>query len=165
MLKPAIAYKEQLLDKFKYEIYSENYTLYVGYPYSNDLPNLDAFENIFRYAIVNDKDEVIGYLAYRYEPLGDCCCAFGLYSFVPREHGITSDSLILGRDVRNKLEELVENHHRVEWRVLSNNTVKKSYDWFCKKHNGHFVDLHDVTKDSKGNYVDNRIYEIINPNH
>jgi len=44
---------------------------------------------------------------------------------------------------------------------VGNNPVKRSYDTFCKKYNGMIAHLHQSTKDTNGNYVDEFIYEII----
>ena len=159
MLKPAVLYKDQLEKLFAAQLYTENYFMYEGYPYLNELPNLQPAENLFRFAIVDDNDDthVIGYFAYRIEGINDSCTSFGIYSFDP-------GNITNGRDIFNKMEELVAQHHRVEWRMISTNPVKRSYDKFCQKHNGNIVCLHDVTKDLEGNYVDEYIYEIINPN-
>ena len=69
---------------------------------------------------------------------------------------------ILGIDVFHKLEQLIKNHHRVEWRVVGNNPVKRHYDKYCKRHNGYIHHFHETTKDKKGNYIDSYLYEIIN---
>ena len=154
MLEPAIVHQSQLMALFSKEVYSEKYFYYVGYAYGYELPNIRAQDAYVQWAIVSN-DKVIGYLAYHIDPSSDCVDRFGLYSF---EEG--NPTVI--RDTFNKLEELVEKHHRVEWRVIEGNHAKKGYDAFCKKHNGNCVCLHDVTKDPDGNYRNEYIYEILN---
>ena len=133
MLKPAIAYKEQLDYLFKQEIYSEKYFYYVGYAYGFDIPNIHTQDCYYQWAIIdNNTDKVVGYLAYRIDATIDTVDRFGLYSF---EDG--NQTVI--RDTYNKLEELISTHHRVEWRVIDGNHAKRGYDAFCEKHNGNIV--------------------------
>ena len=66
------------------------------------------------------------------------------------------------QEIYDVLEDLLQKHHRMEWRVIDGNHAKRGYDAFCKKHNGQIVCLHDVCKDLQGNYRDEYIYEIIN---
>ena len=60
------------------------------------------------------------------------------------------------------MEELARKFHRIEWRMISENPVEKSYDKFCAKHNGTKHILKDVFKDRNCKYRDYIIYEIIN---
>ena len=159
MLKPAIRYKDILLKKFSEVIYEDDYALYVGWPYGNDLPEIKDQECRWQWAIIdpkkdNEEDSVIGYMAYYIETLTDCVSRFGLYSF-------DKGNIIVGQDVFQKLEELVQDHHRVEWHMVSNNPAKRSYDRFCKKHGGNIVKLTHTSKDRHGNWLDDYIYEIV----
>lgn len=160
MLVPAVRYKDVLLKKFAEVIYEDDYALYSGWPYCNDLPQIEASECRWQWAIIDPSKEdeseaVIGYLAYRLETLSDRISQFGLYSF-------DKGNLIVAKDTFNKLEELIQDHHSIEWRMISTNPVKRSYDRFCRKHHGNIVCLHDVGKDRRGNYFDEYIYEIVN---
>lgn len=160
MLVPAVRYKDILLKKFSEVIYDDNYALYCGWPYCNDLPDIKPRECNWQWAIIDknknsEEESVIGYLAYQLETLSDRVCQFGLYSF---DRG----NIIVGKDVFDKLEELTKNHHSVEWRMISTNPAKRSYDRFCKKHNGNICCLHDIGKDRYGHYFDEYIYEIVN---
>ena len=51
--------------------------------------------------------------------------------------------------------------NRVEWRMIRGNPAERSYDKFCKKHNGKKHILKDAIKDKQGNYRDDVIYEIV----
>ena len=158
MLKPAILFKEELDKKFAAEIYTERYFYYCGYAYGFELPNIRAQDEYYQWAITepidNFTDRVIGYLAYHIDPATDSVDRFGLYSFSEGNQNVIKDTF-------EKLEELIKEHHRVEWRVIEGNHAKRGYDAFCKKHNGNSVCLHDVTKDLKGKYRNEYIYEIL----
>jgi len=154
MLVPAILYKEEIEKAFAKELYTDNYFYYQGYGSANGLPKISAEDCLYQYAVVNTHKKLIGYLGYQIDTNADSVYNFGLYSF-------DKGNPIIGKDLYEKLEELVEIHHRIEWRMVSGNPVKKHYDKFLNKYNGNVVVLHDVCKDSKGNYHDSYIYEII----
>lgn len=154
MLVPAILYKEEIEKAFAKELYTENYFYYYGYAYGNSLPEIRAEDCLYQYAIVNKNERLIGYLSYRIDSNADTVNSFGLYSF-------DKGNFIIGKDLFEKLEELIEKHHRIEWRMIGGNPVKRHYDKFCNKHNGNVVILHDVCKDERGFYHDEYIYEII----
>ena len=153
MLEPAIIHKDALRSLFAAQVYTEDYFFYIGYPHAFEIPNFEIEESIYRWAIV-DKAKVIGYFSYRVNPTTDCVDQFGLYSF---DRG----NPIIGISVFGKLEELVKQFHRIEWRVISGNPVVRHYDKFCAKHGGNKVILHDATKDLNGSYRDEYIYEIV----
>ena len=156
MLKPAVLFKDELDKLFASELYSHKYFYYVGYAYGFELPNIRAQDEYYQWASVDDNGEVLGYLAYHIDPHTDSVDRFGWYSF---EDG----NQIVVKDCYEKLEELIAEHHRVEWRVIEGNHAIRGYDRFCEKHNGNRVCLHHVTKDEVGNYLNEFIYEIINP--
>lgn len=154
MLVPAILYKEEIEKAFAKELYTDSCFYYNGYAYCNGLPEIKAEDNSYEYAIVNSHKKLIGYFGYRIDANTDTVYNFGLYSF-------DKGNPIIGKDLFGKLEELIKIHHRIEWRMVGGNPVKKHYDKFCNKHNGNIAVLHDACKDSKGNYHDSYIYEII----
>lgn len=69
---------------------------------------------------------------------------------------------LVGKEVFEKLEELVNTLHRVEWRAVGGNPACRGYDSFIKRHNGNKHILKDAIKDRNGNYHDGIIYEIVN---
>jgi hypothetical protein len=154
MLVPAILYEQELKTAFAKELYSERYFYYSGYAHSNSLPEIEAEDNVYRYAMVDSKEKLIGYLAYRVDTINDCVYNFGLYSF-------DKGNFLIGKDLFEKMEELVKQYHRVEWKMIGGNPVQKHYDRFCYKHHGNRVVLHDMCRDSKGNWHDEFIYEIV----
>ena len=154
MLKPALLYKEQILQKFTEFLYTEDYFYYSGYECGTTLPTFKEDDNYYCFASVDPSGRLIGFFSYRVNFVVDCVQQFGLFSF---EKG----NPILGRDVVRKMEELVSSHHRLEWSVIDGNPVKRHYDKFCKKHSGSIFHFHDCTKNLKGEYVDSFLYEIV----
>ena len=134
MLKPAMLYKEQLEKLFAGVMYSDDYFLYMGYAHGHELPKIEPTDNLYTWAIISPAkqesffsdyipEKVIGWFAYRVDSHNDSVYNFGLYSF---DRG----NPIIGKDVFTKMEELVFNHRRIEWRVGSS--------WYIirKKHRG-----------------------------
>ena len=155
MLKPAIMYKQEIEKEFMNHVYSNDFFLYSGYAGSNELPNIELKDNYYQWAIIDERTEkVIGYFAYYIDRENDTVSRFGLFSF---DRG----NIRIGRDVYEKMIELIEFHRRVEWRMIGGNPVQNSYDRLCKKYNGNRVHLHAVTKDENGKWHDEYIYEII----
>jgi len=159
MLKPAILYKDIIEKKFAEQLYTDDYFWYTGYGMCNDLPEIAAQDERWQWAIVSPETEdqeekVIGYFAYQIVPETDSVMNFGWFSF---DRG----NPLVARNVFDKMEELVREHRRVEWRMIGGNPVKRGYDHFCKRHNGNSVCLHQVTKDVHGEYHDEYIYEIL----
>ena len=155
MLKPAILFKNEIQSKMKEWYYTDDMMFETGcldnwYPDIPDCPD----GSLYQYAIVDKKENCIGFLSYYIDWYSDNVSRFGLFSF---DRG----NPLVGRDLFSEMEKLVKRHHRVEWRMVGGNPVEKSYDNFCKMHNGNKVILHDVLKDRDGNYHDDVIYEII----
>ena len=154
MLVPAILYKEQISKEFQRKFYTEDMFLETGslYQWSPEILDNPA-DGQFDYAIIHN-NKLIGYLSYRVDYYCSKVYNFGLMSF-------DKGNFVVGKDVFDKIEELVELYHRVEWRMICGNPVERSYDRFCKKHNGKKHILKDAIKDKYGNYRDDVIYEIV----
>lgn len=156
MLVPAILKKQELERKFAEHIYDADMFYINTYPYANNIFVCAEGENNdgwFYYAIMN-KETVIGYLSYWVDSHTDSVTRFALYSF-------DKGNYIVGKDMFEKMEELIARHHRVEWKMIVGNPVQRSYDRYCEKHGGNKVVLHDVCKDADGIYHDEIIYEIV----
>lgn len=119
-------------------------------------PNIEECpdESQFQYAIIDNNKKLIGYLGYVVDWYVSKAYNFGLFSF---DRG----NILVGKDVFDKLEELVKTFHRVEWRAVGGNPACRGYDNFIKRHNGTKHILKDSIKDKDGNYHDDIIYEII----
>lgn len=155
MLKPAILYKSEIERRFSEIVYDDEYSLYTGYPYNFELPNIQLRDNHYQFAIVNGENKLIGYLAYQIDTFTNCAYNFGLYSF-------DKGNPIIGRDLFERMEYLRNHYHRIECRMIGNNPVKRSYDRYFHSHGGTYHRLKHAIKDRDGNYVDVYIYEIVN---
>lgn len=158
MLIPAIVKKDEILNAFKRYCYTEDMFLETGTLY-NWIPNIqeEPDEGCFQYAIVDGKENLIGYLAYKVNWYSSCASCFGLISF---DRG----NPIVGRDLFAEMKKLIHEYklHRIEWRMVGGNPVEGHYNKFCKKYNGTKHILKDAIKDKYGRYRDDIIYEIIN---
>lgn len=157
MLKPALMYKNNIERKFAELLYSEEYFYYMGEALYNTIPEVAADNSDYgkiEYAIVDSKDNLLGYLKYFIYTETDTVSNFGLISF-------SKGNQVLGIDLFNELEKLVHRHRRIEWRMVGGNPVERHYDNFCSKYGGNKVVLHDAIKDIDGIYHDDVIYEIL----
>ena len=156
VLVPAVLYKEQITKEFQKLYYTEDMLFETGCleqwrPEIEDIPSAGRFD----YAIVSG-NKLIGFLSYQVDYYCSSAYNFGLMSF---DRG----NPIIGRDVFEKLEELVSTLHRVEWRMIGGNPAERGYDAFCERHNGNKHIFKDSIRDAKGNYRNDIVYEIVNP--
>lgn len=154
MLKPALSYKDELLSLFSKELYSYDYFLFSGVFSDGCLPTIEPRDDGRHDWAIVDKEKVIGYFSYFVNAANDSVCDFGVYSF-------DKNNPVIGYSVFKKMEELVKNYHRVEWKMIEGNPVEKHYDKFLERHVGQKLTLKDVYK-IFGKYKDCYIYEIIN---
>lgn len=118
------------------------------------IPDFTPKDNDYKWVIISPREEkVIGYFAYYIDGVVDSVYNFGLYSF--------ERNPVVGYCVYNKMLELIKNHRRIEWRMIAGNPVEKHYDKICKQFGGNKITLHNVIKDTSGQYVDEYIYEIV----
>lgn len=155
MLVPAILYKEQIKKEFQKYYYTTDMLYEIG-GIENWIPQIAECPESwqFQYAIVDNNKKLIGYLGYSVDWYVSKVYNFGLFSF---DRG----NVLVGKDVFDKLEELVKTFHRVEWRAVGGNPACRGYDRFIKKHNGTKHILKDSIKDKSGEYHDDIIYEIV----
>lgn len=154
MLIPAILMKDEITMEFKKYYYTTD-MLYETGCLSNWCPDISDCpdENTFQYAVVNG-DKLLGYLAYTIDWYSSRAYNFGMISF---DRG----NPLFAKDVFEKLEELVSQLHRVEWRMVGGNPAERGYDAFIKRHNGNKHILRDCIRDRDGKYHDDVIYEIV----
>lgn len=118
MLVPAVLYKEQITKEFQKLYYTEDMLFETGCleqwrPEIEDIPSAGRFD----YAIVSG-NKLIGFLSYQVDYYCSSAYNFGLMSF---DRG----NPIIGKDVFEKLEELVSTLHRVEWRMIGGNPAER----------------------------------------
>jgi len=155
MLVPAVLYKNQIIKGMQRYFYTTDMMYETGCM-ENWTPNIFDCpdESQFQYAIVDKNKKLVGYLGYSVDWYASKAYNFGLFSF---DRG----NLQVPKDVFERLEELVNTLHRVEWRAVGGNPACRGYDNFIKKHNGKKHILKDSIKDRIGNYHDDIIYEIV----
>ena len=157
MLKPAILYSEEIEKKSLGSMYSQEYFYYVGGLFHGPihLRKEDDGGNHFEYAIVNKKDELLGYFAYMIDYFCSVAYNFGLYSFDP-------GNVIIGIDIMKEITSLINDYHinKIEFRCIEGNPVERHYDSFCKKFNGNKITVRQIARDQFGFYHDEFIYEI-----
>ena len=141
-----------------YEIwYDEKYQWYFGglrryeqQLYSGDCP-------LYAFAVLNDKDELIGQIRYYVDTDARVAKRFGAINFsdekftfaLALQQVITDCFLKFGMNV-------------VEWNVMCGNPIEESYDRICAKLGGHIVGVkHRRIPDIQGNLHDDKIYEIL----
>lgn len=153
-LKPAILYKPVIEQKFAERIYDIDMMYYNGYGFDYYVTTIKDGECRKEYACVDENDNVIGFFSYKVEALTKSVYNFGLISFDKGNLGFI-------KLIFNELEEMTKKYHRIEWRVVCGNPAERSYDQFCKKHNGIKYIYHDCSIDDDFNYHDAAVYEII----
>lgn len=157
MLIPAICYKEEIEKALGEYFYTNDMIYYTGWIKSHLIKVADECkEGNYQYAVVDNDKKLIGYIAYYVDYYSDSAYSFGAFSF-DRGHPI------MGKEMFNLLEKLVNTKHRVEFRAISGNPAIKGYDKFYNRHCdiGRVITLKDVFKDVDGKYHDEYIYEFV----
>lgn len=155
MLIPAIQRKEEIVREFQKYYYTTD-MLYETGSMDNWCPDIvNCPDNsTFQYAVIDGNNKLLGYLGYYVDWYSSRAYNFGMISF---DRG----NVLFAKDVFEKMEELVETFHRVEWRMVGGNPAQRGYDNFIKKHNGNKHILKDCIRDKDGKYHDDVIYEIV----
>lgn len=159
MLKPAICYKDQIESALGEYFYTDSMMFYMGCLNSGLLKIDDHSDgDKYQYAVVDDKgDKLIGYISYAVDWYSSCAYGFGAFSF---GHG----NPIMGKELFDLLEKLINKMHRVEFRAVSGNPAIRGYDNFLKRHSdiGNKHVFKDEFRDTNGNYHDTYLYEFVN---
>lgn len=161
MLKPALLYKEELERKFAECLYSDEYFYYSGWEPGSLLPCIREEANLYQYAIVDKENNLLGYMAYQIEPTIRRASAFGIYSFDKGNYRV-------GKDIYDKVMELICQNASIEWRAIEGNPAIRSYESFIyklKKYSFlscYTTKLHNTSIDKYGVYHDEYIFEIVN---
>lgn len=134
MIKPAILYKEQLLQKYSEIMYDITYQYYFGYP-STWLPEVPDNTGDGHYFVsVNKNNEVLGYVTYGINHLSKSCFNFGVISF-------DKGNINFIKDVYQIINNIFNLYHfnRIEWNCFADNPAIKGYRNFIKKCGGREV--------------------------
>lgn len=156
MLVPAALYKDEIIVEMKKRFYTDD-MLYETGSLNNWLPDIseEPDASTCQYAIV-DNGRLVGYLGYCIDWYTSCASRFGLMSF-------DKGNRIIGIDVFKTMRKLLYEYklHRVEFRMIGGNPVERHYDKICNHFGGIKHILTDAIRDSRGNYHNDIIYEII----
>ncbi|MBQ2663589.1 MAG: hypothetical protein IJH36_00530 [Clostridia bacterium] len=158
-IKPAILYREEIQRKGRELYYSTDGLYYRGYIGNCDIEvtETDNEGRLFQWAVI-DGSKLIGFISYQIDWYSSNAYAFGLISFDKGNPGI-------GYAMRQIMNHIIKTNkiHRIEWRCVGGNPVKRHYDFFCEQLKGRCFELFDVIKDTEGKYHNEYIYEVILP--
>ena len=157
MLKPAICYKTEIENAIKQFYYTDDMMYYTGSIDNAAIDIPSESDGYYRYAVMDTKGRLIGYITYFVDWYSSCAYNFGAFSF-------NRGNPIMGRELFRLFEKLIHTLHRVEFLAVEGNPATKAYDKFLKRHAniGKKHILTDAFKDTNGNYHDDYIYEFIN---
>lgn len=131
MIKPAILYKEKLLEKIAETFYDPEYMYY--YDVQPGLPDIaDKPDGVYQFVSVDENDEVIGFFSYWvYEPTKRAM-NFGLIAF-------KKFNKVFLKDVERMFKDMFEKFgiESIEWRCYEDNVgAVNLYKAVIKKYGG-----------------------------
>lgn len=161
-LANAKLYEEQIKRKLWEIWYDEKYQFYFGGSWRSDFSLTDNPSDFQKrgFAVLNDSDELLGYISYSVDHEMRIAQWFGAINF-------SDDKLTFGQALRQVIEDcfLKFGMEVVEWNVICGNPIEKSYDRMCEMLGGTIVGVrHRRTKDLAGNVHDDKTYEILREN-
>ena len=156
-IAPAALYQDQIRIELTKRMYTKEMHLLSGRLGHIWIPDIDIVQNgwKFQFAILDDNEKLIGYIAFDVDYIMSSALNFALFSFDP-------GNIIVGKVTKDIITECHKLFHRVEWTSQSNNPTLHNYIKICKKLGGDYFVLHDIDKDETGKYIDSYIFEVIN---
>lgn len=158
-LANAKLYEEQIKNKMLSIWYEEKYQYYFGgqgrQEFSLSGNNSGGFTQR-AFAVLNDCEELIGYISYSVDTELEVAMWFGAINF-------SEDKFTFGQAIHQVIYDCFVKFgiNVVEWCVICGNPIEKSYDRMCKKFGGRIVGVRRKrAKDLAGNLHDDKIYEI-----
>ena len=161
MLVPAILYKDQIEKASKRMMYDDSAFFDSGSVHPSYITiqrdQNDKKVTYFEYAIVDDKEELIGWMRYYISWYSNQLYIAGITNLTGKPNPI------IGFDLYKEILRVINtyNIHRVEFRMIGGNPVQRTYDKVCTRFKGTRHELHDVYRDRHGEYHDEYIYEIL----
>jgi len=152
-------YEEDIKRKMWEVWYDEKYQYYFSGSWRRDF-SLNDSNNAWprqAFAVLNQKDELIGYICYSVDTELQVAQWFGAINF-------SDDKITFGHAIRQVIEDcfLKFGMEVVEWSVVCGNPIEDSYDRICAKSGGHIIGIrHRRTKDLAGRIHDDKSYEIL----
>lgn len=155
-------YEEQIKRKMWEIWYDERYQYYFGGDWRNDFSLADNNNDYQKraFAVLNDNDDLLGYISYSIDADLRIAQWFGAINF-------SDDKLTFGKAMRQVIADcfLKFGMEVVEWRVICGNPIERSYDRICEKFGGEVVGIrHRRARDMAGNICDDKSYEILREN-
>ena len=151
-------FEEQIRRKMWEIWYDEKYQYYFGGNWRTDFSLADNNDYPKRsFAVLNNNDELIGYISYAVDTELRIAQWFGAINF-------SDDKFAFGQALRQVITDcfLKFGMEVVEWNVICGNLIEKSYDKMCEKLGGHIVGIrHRRAMDLAGNIHDSKSYEIL----
>ena len=174
MLVPAITYKEEIEREFKKIQYTDKYLWYTGSIDNYDM-EVKTEGDKFAFAIVDAKKCLIGYISFRVDWYCSMAYNFSLIKFVDKERILTDRGIqtynmspIMASAILEVMRMIESfNLHRIDFRCVSGNPAEFSYWRIMKlveksgKWHWHEIKFTDNIRDTKGNYHDTIVYELI----
>ena len=171
MLKPAIAYKEQIEKAFRNIQYSDKMIWYDGCIDIYD-HEIKTEGDKYAFAIVYG-EQIIGYVSFRVDWYCSMVYNFGLIKFLDTyfdtdEQMIKNSTPLMLTAIRDIIR-MVEsfNPHRIDFRCVGGNPAEDGYNGIVRllrnsgKYNVRVVDFIDNIRDRKGEYRNTIMYELI----
>lgn len=151
-------YEEEIKRKMWEVWYDEKYQYYFGGNWRSDftLSNNNDYMK-YAFAVLNDKDDLIGYIGYSVDTDLRIAQWFGAINF-------SGDKMQFGLALKQVIEDCFVKFgmNVVTWHVIRGNPIEESYDKICEKLGGHIVGInHHSARDMAGNICDSKSYEIL----
>lgn len=152
-------YEEQIKRKLWEVWYDEKYQYFWGGSWRNDF-SLDDRNNEWprrAFAVLNNSDELIGYISYSMDPDLRIAQWFGAINF-------SDDKITFGYALRQVIDDcfIKFGMNVIEWNVICGNPIEPSYDRMCEKLGGHIIGIrHNRSRDLAGNPLNDKSYEIL----
>ena len=139
--------------------YDEKYQYYFGGNWRSDFSLADSTNDYMKraFAVLNNNDELIGYISYSVDNELRIAQWFGAINF-------SDDKISFGKALRQVITDcfLKFGMEVVEWNVICGNPIEPSYDKMCKKLGGRIIGIrHHRAIDLVGNIHDDKSYEIL----
>lgn len=167
MLVPAIQYKDEIEKAFQKIQYSEKYLWYTGSIDNYDL-EVKTEGDKFAFAIVC-QEHLIGYISFRVDWY--CSMAYN-FSLIRFSDAFVEIGGVATRTMARAIIEVIRmvesfNLHRIDFRCVSGNPAEEKYYKILIKVVGQRrykldkLTFHDNIRDTRGNYHDTIVYELI----
>ncbi len=158
-LENAKLHEDEIKQKMWSIWYDERYQYYFGGEWRRDFSLADSDNGPCRheFAVLNDGNELIGFIGYNIDLELRIAEHFGAINF-------SDDKLTFGKALDQVIRECFMKFGMevVEWCVVCGNPIERSYDRMCKRFGGNIVGIkHRRAKDMSGNPCDFKIYEIL----